>query len=113
MDILPIINSTYLVYKNAIDITNHMEKKWRYSLGISLETSILNLIQELILAKNAPKPLKLTYLLKAQSYLEITTLKLRLFLELNLANKTKIFQTQAKLAEIGRMLGGWIKSLNT
>lgn len=70
-------------------------------------------MQELILAKNAPKPLKLTYLLKAQSHLEITTLKLRLFLELNLANQTKIFQTQAKLAEIGRMLGGWIKSLNT
>jgi len=64
------------------------------------------------MAKNAPKPIKVSYLIKAQSYLEIAVLKLRLFLELEIANETKIFQTQSKLAETGRMLGGWIKSLN-
>ena len=90
-----------------------MEKRWRYSLGMSLENSILSLLQELIMAKNAPKPLKSPYLIKAGSHLEISVLKLRLFLEMRIANKTKIFQTQNKLTEIGRMLGGWIKSLNT
>lgn len=95
-----------------IDITNHLEKRWRYSLGISLENSTMDLMQELIMAKNAPRQLKSAYLLKAQSYLEISTLKFRLVLELKLANATKIFQIQAKLTEIGRMLGGWLKSLN-
>jgi len=79
---------------------------------MSLENSVLSLLQELIMAKNAPKPLKSSYLIKASSYLEISVLKLRLFLEMEIANKTKIFQTQSNLAEIGRMLGGWIKSLN-
>ena len=51
------------------------------------------------MAKNAPKPLKAVYLIKASSHLETSTLKLRLFLELGVANETKIFQTQAKLAE--------------
>jgi hypothetical protein len=113
MDSFPIINRTYDVYKLVIDINNHLEKRWRYSLGTSLENSILSLLQELIMAKNAPKPLKVPYLIKAQSYLEISILKLRLLLELNIANETKIFQTQSKLSEIGRMIGGWKKSILT
>lgn len=113
MEELPIINRTYEVYKSAVDINDHLEKRWRYSLGMSLENSILSLLEELIMAKNAPKPLKPAYLIKSSAHLEIATLKLRLFLELKIANETKIFQTQSKLAEIGRMLGGWIRSLNT
>lgn len=70
-------------------------------------------MSELIMAKNAPKQLKSAYLIKASSHLEITTLKLRLILDNKLANETKIFQTQATLAEIGRMLGGWLKSLQS
>ena len=112
MDELPIINRVYESYKSGIDINDHLEKRWRYSLGQSLENSILSLLQELIMAKNAPKPLKSPYLIKASGHLEVATLKLRLFLELEIANETKIFQTQNILAEIGRMLGGWIRSLN-
>jgi hypothetical protein len=70
-------------------------------------------MEDLIMAKNAPKPLKSGYLIKAGSKLEVSTLKLRLLLELAIANETKIFQTQAKLAEIGRMLGGWLKSMQS
>lgn len=92
---------------------NHrLEKRYRYSLGQSLEISVLDLLQELIMAKNAPKPFKSPYLIKAGSFAEMAILKLRLFLELQIANETKIFQSQSKLAEIGRMLGGWLKSLN-
>lgn len=112
MEELSIINRAYEVYKSIVDISNHLEKRWRYSLGVSLENSVLSLLQELIMAKNAPKPLKSPYLIRAGSHLEIATLKLRLFLELKIANETKIFQTQSKLAEIGRMLGGWLKSVN-
>ncbi|HLC94084.1 MAG TPA: four helix bundle protein [Patescibacteria group bacterium] len=110
MQELSIINSSYALYKSVVDITNHLEKRWRYSLGMSLENSVLSLLQELIMAKNAPKSFKSSYLIKAQSHLEIAILKLRLFLEMRIANETKIFQAQSKLLEIGRMLGGWLKS---
>lgn len=112
MDTLPIINRTYEVYKLVVDIVNHSEKRWRYSIGVSLENTVMSCFQELIMAKNAPKPFKASFLIKASSYLEIATFQLRLFLELKIVNETKIFQTQAKLAEIGRQLGGWLKSLN-
>ena len=85
----------------------------RYGLGASLENSILECLEDLIMAKNAPKTLKVGYLIRASGKLEVTTLKLRLLLELAMANEVKIFQTQTKLAEIGRMLGGWLKSVQS
>ena len=111
MEALPIINTSYELYKSLIEINNHLEKRWRYSLGQNTEESVMAFIQELIMAKNAPKPMKATYLIKASGHLEIVILKLRLYLELNIVNETKIFQSQANLAEIGRMLGGWLKSV--
>ncbi len=110
---LPIINRTYEAYKLIVDIDNHLEKRWRYSLGQNLETTVLECINDLVMAKNAPKSMKMTYLLRAGGRLEIVTLQLRLLLELDLANETKTFQVQAKLAETGRMLGGWLKSLSS
>lgn len=79
----------------------------------SLEQSVLDIMSELIMAKNAPRSHKAAYLIKAGSHNEIATLKLRLFLELSIANETKIFQAQGKLAEIGKMSDGWLKSLGT
>lgn len=81
-------------------------------MGQNTEESVLSLIQELIMTKNAPKPMKAAYLIKASGYLEMTVLKLRLYLELKLVNETKIFQSQAMLSEIGKMLGGWLRSLS-
>lgn len=65
------------------------------------------------MAKNAPKPIKAAHLIKASAHLETAVLKLRLMLELGAANETRIFQAQAKAAEIGKQLGGWLRSLHT
>lgn len=112
MESLPIINLTYDIYKLIFYINLKLEKKFRYTLGQQIELNILDLLSTLIMAKNAPKPLKGSFLIKAQTNLEIITFKIRLMLELNVVNNTRIFQTQNKLSEIGRMLGGWLKSLN-
>jgi len=63
------------------------------------------------MAKNAPKPVKSAYLIKASAHLETIVLKLRLMLELGIANETRIFQAQAIAADIGRQIGGWLGSL--
>lgn len=78
---------------------------------MSLEKSILDCLEECIMAKNAPRSMKAAYLMKASAHLEITVLKFRLLLELGVVNETKIFQAQAKAADIGRQLGGWLRSL--
>ena len=50
------------------------------------------------------------YLIKAVALLEVLRLKVRLLLEFKICNETKVFQIQSKIAEIGRMLGGWLKA---
>lgn len=107
---LPIIEKTYTSYKQLAIINSKLEKARRYSLGTSTEQSVLTLLELLFSAQHAPKAQKVAYLLKAQATLDILRLKLRLYLELKLANETKIFQLQADLEETGRMLGGWLKS---
>lgn len=110
MESLPVINKIYEVYRDIVTMNHGLTKRWLYSLGLSLENSVLDCMESLIMAKNAPKPLKAGYLIKAGAKLETAILKLRLFLELKLVSETKIFQIQAQLEEVGRMLGGWLKS---
>lgn len=77
---------------------------------MSIENTALALLEQLIMAKHAPKSIKGTYLIKAIGSLEILRLKARLLLEFKVCNETKIFQMQNQLAEVGRMLGGWLKA---
>lgn len=113
MDTLPIINQTYDLYKKIVDMNEGLNKRWRFSLGKSIEDTVLSLLSELIMAKNAPKPMKAGYLIKACAHQETCMLKLRLLLELKLVNETKVFQAQATVEEVGRQIGGWLKSVYT
>ena len=109
-DELPIILTTYKLYRPIDAINETLSKRRRNSLGASTEQTLLELMRQLIGAKHAPKPHKSLYLLRARSELELLRFKLRLYLELGLANETRIMQLQSQVAEIGRMLGGWLKS---
>lgn len=111
METLSIVNKIFELYKLIIDINGHLEKKWRYSIGQSLEKEISDCLSAIIMSKNAPKNLKPPYLLKASSHIEISIFKIRILLELKVINETKLFQAQKRLIEIGKMTGGWLKSL--
>ena len=107
---LPIIEKVYQIYKQVVDITQIMPKNHCYSLGTSTEQTLLELLELLVSASLAPKSHKSAYLLKAQMKLSVLKLKVRLCLELKLANETKLFQISSNIEEVGRMLGGWVKS---
>lgn len=111
MESLPILERTYALYAIAADITAHTEKRWRYTLAQRAETAVLDLLADITMARHAPKPHKAPYLLRANGRLEMIRFSLRLMLEQGAANETKLFQAQSHAAEIGRMLGGWLKSL--
>jgi hypothetical protein len=110
-DELPIITRVYNLYKPIDRLNETLPKRRRYSLGNSTENSLLDLLRHLTAAKNAPKAHKSTYLLRAQAELELLRFKLRLYLDLGVANETTIMQLQSQIAEIGRMLGGWLRSV--
>ena len=108
---LPILDTCYRLYKQLYSIDSSLPKAQYYRIGVSTEQTVLELIEHLITAQNAPKLQKRIYLVQANTKLEIVRIKIRLYIELDLANQTRLFQTSAICNDIGRMLGGWIKSV--
>lgn len=111
MEELSVISLTYEIYKKLIGLTTTIDKKYRYTLGEPSVAACSDTLEQLILAKHAPKSMKATYLIKADSKAELTALKLRAILELKLANETNVLKLQAKLTEARRQIGGWRKSV--
>ena len=111
MQELPVINRTQELYEAVIKITERLPALRRQTIGKRLENAILLLLELLIMAKHAPSAHKGAYLVKASAQAEIIQFQLRILLTQKLANETTLHQLQAKVAEIGRMLGGWRKSV--
>jgi hypothetical protein len=112
MEELSVISVTYEVYKKLITLNTTLDKKYRHTLSEQAVVSCTETLKQLILAKHAPKSVKLTYLAQADASAELTALQVRVILELHLANDTNILKVQARLTEARRMIGGWRKSIN-
>lgn len=111
MQELPVINRTQELYESTSPITQKLPALKQQTIGRRLENGILNVLELLIMAKYAPAAHKGAYLIKASAQIELVQLPLRMLLTQRLANETTLHQLQAKTLEIGRMLGGWRKSL--
>lgn len=110
MEELPVIVIAFEIYKKLIELNSKLDRKYRYSLGEQAAKSWTDTMQNLLLAKHAPRAMKASYLLKACASAELTSMQLRAILELNLANETNVLKLQARLSEARRMIGGWLKS---
>ena len=108
---LLVIQKTYEIYKQLTVMNSTIARIHRYSLGERSLNCTLEMLEQLLKAKHAPKAQKVSFLLSANTQLEILRFQLRLYLDLKLINETKVFQTQALMREVGRMLGGWLKSI--
>jgi hypothetical protein len=111
MQELPVINRTQELYEAVCKITERLPALKQQTIGRRLEDGILQLLELLIMAKHAPTAHKGPYLIKASARAETVQFQLRILLTQKLANETTLHQLQAKLREIGRMLGGWRKSV--
>jgi len=112
MEELSVIATSFEVYKKLLNLNTTLDKKYRYSLGEKTIDSWTKYIEQLLLAKHAPKPFKASYLLKANAFAEMTSLHLRAILEMKLANETNVFKIQARIKDARRMTGGWLKSVH-
>ena len=111
MQELPVINRTQELYESVCKITSKLPTLTKQTIGRRLEDGVLQLLELLIMSKYAPKAHKGAYLIKSSAMTEIVQFQLRILLTQKLANETTLHQLQAKIVEIGRMLGGWRKSV--
>jgi len=106
-----LLQKTYGLYCQLSQHVARFPKMERYSLGLKIDDSCLRLLEEIITAEQTTPILKDKALLGASIKAEILKLFLRLSMEQKLIKETNYFAWSAALIEIGKMIGGWKKSL--
>lgn len=79
-------------------------------MGQKCEVVILELLESIIEASNLPKQEKLPVLKKASMKLDIVRVFLKLARDVKAIENKKYQLLESQTEEVGRMLGGWIKT---
>ena len=108
---LPIFQKLYDFYKLLYQYLKLFPKKDRYTLGQKIDTLTLTVFELVIMAGSIEKEKKLVYLEKSIGSLDLLRILIRLAKDVQALDNKKYLQLEQALQEIGRMLGGWKKSL--
>ena len=106
-----ILQKTYHLYQWLDKIIDSFLKRERYSLGVKLENHCLSLLEEIVTIEQVPPVLKDQSLIRASVKLQVLKLLVRLTMEKKLIKPTVYFSLSSLMIEIGKMIGGWRKSL--
>ncbi len=106
-----IITKAYDFLKMAIPVLNKLPRNQKFTFGDRVQNFLSDLLELLIEAYYAPKSEKPMMLSKVNICLEKLRYYFRLGYELGYYNSTKYKEFAQKIQEIGRMTGGWLKSL--
>ena len=109
---LPIIIKMRELYKIYYNIALLFPKKDRYLLGSKCEMYILDTLELLLAAGSAPKTEKMVIIRKANVKFDALKVFLRIAKDLKILDNKKYIILQKQIQEIGRMLGGWQRSLS-
>jgi hypothetical protein len=106
-----IIQKTYKFYLLLYSCTKTFPKKDRFTLGQKCENLTLEILEILFLANSKRDQEKIPYLKNVDIKLKITQTVIRLARDTDALEEKKYYMLSTSLEELGRMLGGWIKSL--
>ena len=107
----PIIQKVYDFYREFYLAVEKMPKKDKYTLGEKVQKTTLDLLELLIAASYCQKSEKAGILNKASVKLDLLKILIRLANNIQAIQMKKYILLEEKLQEIGKMLGGWIRSL--
>lgn len=110
---IPILKKTYELYKVFNEYRRLIPKNDRYTVYVKVENAILDVIELLLEAGYSQKASKSLLLEKASVKLNILRFLIRLMKETKVFDLKKYTTLQGIIDEIGRMLGGWIRSSNS
>ena len=107
---LPILQKVAEFYKLFHSYSEKFPKKDRFTLGQRCENHILILLEELIRVSKVSKPQKALLLFEVSIQLDTLKILVRLLKELKVLDLKQYTCLEEQVFEIGKMLGGWIKS---
>jgi len=99
------------IYKLWHEFLPHFSKDTRYTLGKKIDSLFLETIEYIIKAGYSDKLEKLIALKRASVKLDFIKFFLQVAWEVKSLDDKKYIKLSEKINEIGKMLGGWIKSL--
>lgn len=107
---LPIFQKSYDLYKAFYGCRDHVAKQDRHTVWQRCENLVLDLIQSIILASQQEKSQKAATLEQASVHLNMLRVLLRLTKDLKVLDSNKYIMLEEQIDEVGRMLGGWLRS---
>ena len=108
---IPIFAKLYDFYKNLSQAITSFPKAKRYTLGQRLDQIALDIIELVITARYLVRDQKLQALQKVSTKLDLLKILLRLASDTKSIDNNKYQQLASQVLEIGKMLGGWIKTV--
>ena len=108
----PIIKNLYELYKLFYCYSTFFPKKDKHTLGAKYEIYIVATLELLLEASCVCRDKKLELIKKANTKFDTLKLFVRLLKDLDIIDSKKYFELQKRIQEIGKMLGGWQRSLS-
>ncbi len=107
---LPIFKKAYSLYRDFYSIRSSVSKQDRYTIYLRIENIMLEVIEGILQASQEIKIEKLPTLEKVSLKLNFLRVLIRLMKDVKAIDIRKYTAFEVSIDEIGRMLGGWIKS---
>lgn len=106
-----VFQKTYDLYKLLHEAVKKYPKGDRYSLGEKTLSHVLEIIEGITKAGHAKRDWKAPIIEQTIVSLEITKVLVRLGQDTRCLNLAQYVESQERIQEIGRMLGGWKRSI--
>lgn len=108
---IPIVHKTYELYRTLHGLHKTIPKMERYTLWQRSENTAIDVLEALLRTGYLPQEKRPDHLIQVSAQVDILRVFLRLSFDIKAINQKKYIALQEALDEIGRMLGGWMKSL--
>ena len=107
---IPIVKKSYDLYKEFYNLRLTVPKQDRYVLWLKCENLLITVLEGILMASQQSKIEKLPTLEKVSIKLNFLKICVRLMKDVKAITPKTYIIIEANLDEIGKMLGGWIKS---
>ncbi|MBS0655582.1 MAG: diversity-generating retroelement protein Avd [Verrucomicrobia bacterium] len=108
---IPIFHKIYELYKLLHSYHNRIPKSERYTLWQKCENTALDMLEALIETSHRKGEERLGSLYIISNKLDLLKVLIRLAKETRTIDNQQYLAIQTLLQEIGKMIGGWIKSV--
>lgn len=108
---IPIFRKSYELYKTLHELRRLIPKQDRFAIFERVEAVTLDVVEGIMLASGQQKTIKLPALERTSIKLNMLRMFIRLMKDTKALDNKKYVALEATIDEIGRMLGGWMRSI--